>query len=374
MPHEQAGRQAGWPRLSVLRPGKPGDKRFKLPGAQICLLVPALFALLLAACDGGSSGAPAPGTLSPALVSAVENAPAIRSVGDSVLTADAYFVPPSAEGDFAPIPAGPSLSGSQRAGGMVLLASSGAAMDIRSMDVRRVVAVTGDGGVEFARDAFLLSPLDDAGNRVALLLPEGFSADYLAVEIADVSGRSAWLGARLHPGRLLYRVYSQGQFTGGSGWSSYQPVLRAQFDYSGASASLATVLRKFGMDASESIAMEGLLRFGEADKIVERRGFSLLDMKLFLTALGLDSAGYGLTDLRDLDSLRAGAGEIIIPVDLFGVRHFAVQTRYGDQYLYLASPLFGNVAVPLAELDTVWPPVAGTVSRVAFVAWPPAPL
>lgn len=347
--------------------------RFKAPGAPIRLLFPALFALVLAACDGGSSGAPAPGALAPSLVSAVENAPAAQPVGDSVLTADAYFVPPSAEGDFAPIPAGPSLSRSERAGGIVLLAASGAAMDIRNMDFRRVVAVTGDDGVEFAPDTFLLSPLDNAGNRVALLLPEGFSADYLAVEMADPSGRSAWLGARLHPGRLLYRVYSQGQFTGGSGWSSYQPVLRAQIDVSGASASLATVLRKFGMEASEDFAMEGMFRFGEVDKIIERRGFSLLDMKLFLAAIGLDSAGYGLTDLRDLDSLHAGAGEIIIPVDLFGVRHFAVQTRYGEQYLYLASPLFGNVAVPLAELDTVWPPVTGTVSRVAFVVSPPAP-
>lgn len=32
--------------------------------------------------------------------------------------------------------------------------------------------------------------------------------------------------------------------------------------------------------------MEGLLRYGEADKIVQRRGFSLLDMKRYAAALG----------------------------------------------------------------------------------------
>ena len=32
--------------------------------------------------------------------------------------------------------------------------------------------------------------------------------------------------------------------------------------------------------------MEGLLRFGETERIVERRGFSLLDMKRLVTALG----------------------------------------------------------------------------------------
>lgn len=255
---------------------------------------------------------------------------------------------------------------------MVLLSASGAAPDIRAIAIRRVVGVSGADSVEFAPGTFFPLPLDNAGNRVALLLPDGFSADYLAVEIADGSGGSAWLGAHLHPERLVYRTYFQGQFTGGSSWRSYQPVLRAQADYSGASASLATILLKFGMEASEAVAMEGMLRFGEADEIVERRGFSLLDMKLFLAALGLDSAGYGLSDVSDLNSLGAGAAEVIIPVKLFGIRHFAIATMLSDQALYLASPLFGNVVVPRSDLDTVWPPAEGMAGRVAFELLPPA--
>ncbi len=337
------------------------------------LPLPLLFALMLAACGGGSPSASAPVVPEQVLVSAVESAPTTLNVGDAVLAADAYFVPQAAEGDFGiHAPAAPSLGRAQRAGGVVLISASSAAADIRDIDIRRVVSVTGDDSVEFAPDAFLMYPLGDATNRVALLLPEGLDADYLAIEIAAPAGQQVWLGAHLRPGRQVYRTYAQEQFTGESSGAPYQPVLRAQIDYSGASASLATALLKFGMAASEDAAIEGMFTYGEIDKIVERRGFSLLDMKRYLAALGLDSAGYLLADLdSDLASLVTGASQAIIPVNLFGITHFVIETGLDDQYLYLASPLFGNVAVPRPELDTVWPPVDER-GRTIFVLLPPA--
>lgn len=337
------------------------------------LSLPLLFALMLSACGGESPSASAPVVPEPVLESAVESAPTTLNVGDAVLAADVYFVPQAAEGDFdTHAPAGPSLGRSQRAGGVVLITASGVAADIRDIDIRRVVSVTGDNSVEFAPDAFLMSPLGGVTNRVALFLPEGLDADYLAIEISAPAGQQAWLGAHLHPGRKVYRTYTQGQFTGESSGAPYQPVLHAQIDSSSASASIATVLQKFGMAVSEAAAMEGMLRFGEADKIVERRGFSLLDMKLYLAALGLDSAGYLLADLdSELASLVTGASQAIIPVNLFGIRHFVIEAGLDDQYLYLASPLFGNVAVPRSEVDTIWPPVDER-GRIIFVLLPPA--
>ncbi|BDE25208.1 hypothetical protein OCUAc20_37080 [Acinetobacter baumannii] len=38
--------------------------------------------------------------------------------------------------------------------------------------------------------------------------------------------------------------------------------------------------------------MSGLLQYGEYQRIIERRSFSLLDMKRFVTAIGLESGGY----------------------------------------------------------------------------------
>lgn len=83
-------------------------RRFSDP---IRLFLPALFALVLAACDGDSAGAPAsnppPDHEEPTPASVVVTAPATLSVGDTVLVANAYFVPPVEEGNFAPIPAAP---------------------------------------------------------------------------------------------------------------------------------------------------------------------------------------------------------------------------------------------------------------------------
>ncbi len=56
---------------------------------------------------------------------------------------------------------------------------------------------------------------------------------------------------------------------------------------------LTTLLNGYvGTRLTEQQTMNGLLRFGEYNRIVERRSFSLLDMKRFVTALGLESGGY----------------------------------------------------------------------------------
>lgn len=55
----------------------------------------------------------------------------------------------------------------------------------------------------------------------------------------------------------------------------FRNVIRQAYDYSCGSAALTTLLDYYlGRNLQERQVMDGLLRFGEADKIVERRGFS----------------------------------------------------------------------------------------------------
>ncbi|PWF32682.1 peptidase, partial [Yersinia pestis] len=69
--------------------------------------------------------------------------------------------------------------------------------------------------------------------------------------------------------------------------------VRQAYDYSCGSAALTTLLNGYvGTQLDEQQVMSGLMKFGETDKIVERRSFSLLDMKRFVSALGLESGGY----------------------------------------------------------------------------------
>ncbi|MCP6210315.1 hypothetical protein NL405_28345, partial [Klebsiella pneumoniae] len=66
--------------------------------------------------------------------------------------------------------------------------------------------------------------------------------------------------------------------------------------------------------------MNGLMRYGEYDRIVERRSFSLLDMKRFVTALGYNSGGFKgqFSDLTKLDK------PAIVPIAYAGFKHFVV--------------------------------------------------
>ena len=84
----------------------------------------------------------------------------------------------------------------------------------------------------------------------------------------------------------------------------YHNVTRQAYDYSCGSAALTTVLNQYlGRQFQERQIMEGLLRFGETEKIVQRRGFSLLDMKRLATALGHPSGGFKaeIKDIKTLD-------------------------------------------------------------------------
>src|SRR6202008_4506949 len=73
----------------------------------------------------------------------------------------------------------------------------------------------------------------------------------------------------------------------------YQHVVHQAFAYSCGSAALTTVLQfHLGLPVTEQQAMEGMLAHGEREKIIERRGFSLLDMKRYVATLGSDSGGF----------------------------------------------------------------------------------
>jgi hypothetical protein len=80
----------------------------------------------------------------------------------------------------------------------------------------------------------------------------------------------------------------------------YKHIVRQAFDYSCGSAALVTILNyHLGVMVNEQQAMEGMLEKGEKDKIIERRGFSLLDMKRYVGSLGMSGAGFK-AEIKDL--------------------------------------------------------------------------
>jgi predicted double-glycine peptidase len=141
----------------------------------------------------------------------------------------------------------------------------------------------------------------------------------------------------------------------------FNNVVRQAFDYSCGSAALTTVLDFYlGRDFHERQVMEGLLRFGETERIIERRGFSLLDMKRLVTALGYPSGGFK-AEASDLKELEHPA---IAPIEYAGFKHFVVIRAVYDGRVFVADPALGNISFTLHRFLEVWD------NNVLFIVFP----
>lgn len=141
----------------------------------------------------------------------------------------------------------------------------------------------------------------------------------------------------------------------------YKNVVRQAYDYSCGSAALTTLLDYYlGRNFQERHVMEGLLEFGEAEKIVERKGFSLLDMKRLVTALGHPAGGFkaSIDDLVELE--HPG----IVPIEYAGFKHFVVLRDVVDNRVFIADPALGNMSFTIERFKEIWD------RNVVFIIFP----
>lgn len=141
----------------------------------------------------------------------------------------------------------------------------------------------------------------------------------------------------------------------------FRNIVRQAYDYSCGSAALTTVLNFYlGRTLNERQVMEGLLHYGESERIVQRRAFSMLDMKRLVTALGYPSGGFkaSIEDLIDLDH------PAIVPIHHAGFKHFVVLRAIRNDRVYLADPAVGNISFTLAQFEEKWD------DNVLFIVFP----
>tara|TARA_R110001592_G_scaffold191405_2_gene437606 strand:- start:2977 stop:3789 length:813 start_codon:yes stop_codon:yes gene_type:complete len=141
----------------------------------------------------------------------------------------------------------------------------------------------------------------------------------------------------------------------------FRNIVRQAYDYSCGSAALTTVLQYYlGRSFQERQVMEGLLHYGESDRIVSRRGFSMLDMKRLVTALGFPAGGFK-AELKDLMELDHPA---IVPIHYAGFKHFVVVKTIKDGRVFIADPSQGNITFTVERFKEAWD------QNVLFVVFP----
>jgi len=128
-------------------------------------------------------------------------------------------------------------------------------------------------------------------------------------------------------------------------------VVRQHYDYSCGSAALTTLLVYFlGLEVDEQRVMNGLLTYGQKEKIIARRGFSLADMKRFVSAIGYKSGGFK-AEFSDLEELTQPAILRIVHGDF---THFVVLRDIVAERVFIADPAFGNLTLTKEAFLNVW--------------------
>lgn len=128
-------------------------------------------------------------------------------------------------------------------------------------------------------------------------------------------------------------------------------IVMQKYDYSCGSAALATLINyHLGEELSEPQVIQGLMDHGNPEAIQQRRAFSFLDMKAFVDALGYQGAGYRaeMKNLMELDV------PVILPIDIWGYKHFVVFQGIHDNRVFLADPWQGHTTYPVQVFEDMW--------------------
>jgi predicted double-glycine peptidase len=126
-----------------------------------------------------------------------------------------------------------------------------------------------------------------------------------------------------------------------------------QLDYSCGSAALATLFNSYiRQPVTEREIIDHILKTGDLRKIIERRAFSLLDLKRFAKSRGVEAEGYQLS----FDDLMELHRPVMVPIILRGYRHFVVFRGMRAGRVYLADPSFGRWTTSRVEFQRLWEP------------------
>jgi predicted double-glycine peptidase len=144
-------------------------------------------------------------------------------------------------------------------------------------------------------------------------------------------------------------------------------VVIQEWDLSCGAAALATVLNyQLGDPVSEREIALGLMHRSEylddPTLVLQRMGFSLLDLKRYVEGRGYAGIGYGKLELADLIE----RAPLIVPVHLNGYNHFVVFRGVHGNRVLIADPAWGNRTLTRDEFEDAWLDY-GQFGRVGFV-------
>ena len=139
-----------------------------------------------------------------------------------------------------------------------------------------------------------------------------------------------------------------------------EKVVVQEWDTSCGAAALATLLRyQHGLGDSEKEIAEAMLRVADPLKVKVRGGFSLLDLKRYADARGLEGVGYMNLSMDHLIAMAPA----VVPVTARGYPHFVIVRGRSDGKVLIADPAFGNRTMDADAFQSAWQGNIGFIVR-----------
>jgi uncharacterized protein len=130
----------------------------------------------------------------------------------------------------------------------------------------------------------------------------------------------------------------------------FRELIRQGTDFSCGAAAVATIFNyAYGRHTSEQQVLVNMLKVSDA-RVVRTRGFSLLDMKRYVEAIGMRGDGYQVP-FESLYELKVPA---IVLLDIRGYKHFVVLRKARDGYVQIGDPALGNRMMWRKEFEQAW--------------------
>lgn len=152
-------------------------------------------------------------------------------------------------------------------------------------------------------------------------------------------------------------------------------LVRQRTDFSCGAAALATIFNHaYGRQTSEAQILANMFKVADPD-VVREKGFSLLDMKRYVQAVGMQAEGYKV-DYAALADLRVPG---IVLLSTRGYKHFVVLRKVSGDHVSIGDPALGNRVLTRRAFEREWNGIVFVVMGEGFdpqtvLLDPPEPL
>ena len=130
----------------------------------------------------------------------------------------------------------------------------------------------------------------------------------------------------------------------------FDGLIRQRTDFSCGAAVLATIFNAaYGKHTTEAQVLVNMLKVADP-QVVKEKGFSLLDMKRYVSGVGFAAEGYQV----DFDALHHLKVPGIVLLNLKGYHHFVVVRKVSADMVQLGDPALGNRVMSRPAFENAW--------------------